>query len=338
MSEALAPGKLIICGEYAVLEGAPAIAVAVEAEARARVESSAEGMLTVAGVGSWPYACDGAGGLRWLEREPGDPARVLEAVAATLAAAGQPLVVPLDIRLDSSAFRAPAAAEKLGLGSSAAITVALLTALPGLRETSRDRLFTLGVEAHRRFQGGAGSGLDVAAAVYGGVVVLEPAHRPLPRALAWPAGLHWMAVWSGHGASTVALLSRLQRFRERAAAPCARLLENLGRVAVMALSAWEGGDAREVLSALAAYRESLAALDAAGGIGIFTTTHRELAALAEQHGAVYKTSGAGGGDFGLVFADTRDVIADVARDCRQRGLLTLPGRADVPGARITAVS
>ena len=39
MIEARAPGKLVIVGEYAVLHGAPGIAVAVDVPARARLQS-----------------------------------------------------------------------------------------------------------------------------------------------------------------------------------------------------------------------------------------------------------------------------------------------------------
>ena len=39
--EARAPGKLVIAGEYAVLEGAPGLAVAVDVQAEARITSLA---------------------------------------------------------------------------------------------------------------------------------------------------------------------------------------------------------------------------------------------------------------------------------------------------------
>jgi mevalonate kinase len=42
--------------------------------------------------------------------------------------------------------------------------------------------------------------------------------------------------------------------------------------------------------------------------------HERLRKLAEQHGARYKTSGAGGGDFGFAFTDSRDVADAVRKD------------------------
>jgi mevalonate kinase len=224
--------------------------------------------------------------------------------------------------------------EKLGLGSSAAITVALTAALLSQRGAATSTLLELAVAAHRRFQGGAGSGIDVAAAVQGGVVVLDAAGPLAPRRLAWPAQLHWLAVWTGQGASTTAMLSRLAEFRQREPAQSARCMAGLRAAAIAALAAWERGVAGEVLTALAAYRDCLAELDAESGIGIITPAHRELAAHAAASGAVYKTSGAGGGDFGLAFATSPELIVRLANDYADRGALTLAGRADVPGVRL----
>src|SRR5690606_21597860 len=62
--------------------------------------------------------------------------------------------------------------HKLGLGSSAAVATALAAALAaagGIRP-DRELLFDLASSAHRTAQGGTGSGGDVAASVYGGLL------------------------------------------------------------------------------------------------------------------------------------------------------------------------
>ena len=65
---------------------------------------------------------------------------------------------------------------KLGLGSSAAVTVALMGALLQLVQggaAGRDKLEALCREAHRHLQGGIGSGIDVATAVAGGLISVD---------------------------------------------------------------------------------------------------------------------------------------------------------------------
>jgi phosphomevalonate kinase len=71
--------------------------------------------------------------------------------------------------------RDAAGGKQLGLGSSAAITVALTAALlaqGGRADMDRPGLLHLATVAHRQLQGG-GSGSDVAAAVHGGIVAMS---------------------------------------------------------------------------------------------------------------------------------------------------------------------
>src|SRR3954451_15232031 len=142
MMIATAPGKLILTGEYAVLGGAPAIVVAVDRRAVARRNSTPRG--------SSPFLLAVADEIA-QRRGGSDPA----ARAA------------LEISVDSTAFYDKI--TKLGLGSSAAVTVAA-TAL-ALGTADPQEVLSVALAAHARAQGprGArGSGADIAAAVHGG--------------------------------------------------------------------------------------------------------------------------------------------------------------------------
>lgn len=336
MIESHAPGKLVICGEYAVLAGAAAIAVAMPARARVRVAAAhGAGRLTIAGGATWAF--DWQRGLpAWSVQPAEGQGGILDAVAATLLESGLELAAPLDIALDTRAFHhhfADGRTVKLGLGSSAALTVALLAAL--LVQSQRwpaqaAQLEQLAWRAHRRFQGGAGSGIDVAAAVHGGVVLLEGIGRA-SRRLSWPGGLHWLAVWSGESASTPQLLARFEAFRANDAQRFARQMHLLGESAATVVAAWERADVPTLLRGLADYDDGLRALDAGAGVGIYTPVHERLARLAEDAGAVYKVSGAGGGDFGIVLADSAQLIAGIDAAFRRDRLLTLRGVAGVDG-------
>ncbi|EIL95727.1 phosphomevalonate kinase, partial [Rhodanobacter thiooxydans] len=98
---------------------------------------------------------------------------------------------------------------KLGLGSSAALTVALASAIRALDRRAAPSIDTL-LAAHRRAQGGHGSGLDVAASLAGGLLLYR-LHDGQPRiaSATWPHGLEWCCVWSGRPASTGHFLQRL---------------------------------------------------------------------------------------------------------------------------------
>ena len=187
--EASAPGKLVIVGEYAVLHGAPGISVAVDVCALARLESrpGRDSELVIPDTGERFRFHAGYGRCACAGRHPSPGALglPLESCIATLIAHGllpHPGALPAcRIELDTAAFHSRDAAGqriKLGLGSSAAITVALMGALlQFLRAAplSSDKLGALCLEAHRRLQGGSGSGIDVATALAGGVISIDGA-------------------------------------------------------------------------------------------------------------------------------------------------------------------
>jgi len=342
MTEAHAPGKLVICGEYAVLHGAPAIAMAVDVRARARVSPAVgkTSRVTLQDGGAWLFDWDD-GTPQWRETAPAGQGRVLEAVVAALAARGSRLDSGLEVSLDTRPFsttRRDGSPDKLGLGSSAAIIVALTAALlahAGRLAPDRAALLALCADAHRRFQDGSGSGVDVAASIHGGVITLagtmgETRVRPL----AWPPGLHWVAPWSGSSASTTAMLARFEAFGAADRARFERRVAELRELAAAAVQAWERGHVAAILQALADYDDALRALDDGAGLGIYTPAHRRLARISDAAGAVYKVSGAGGGDFGIAFADSPDIIARAAAKFAGEGVLTLTGTAAAPGVTL----
>jgi phosphomevalonate kinase len=349
--EARAPGKLVIVGEYAVLHGAPGISVAVDVAARSRLQCCAgpHSELLIPDSGErfgfdWPAA----GGVRWHGEHPGALGLPLESCLATLGARG--LWPPSGglptcrIELDTAAFHhrnATGQRIKLGLGSSAAVLVTLMGALLQIARVAsltRDELIALCCAAHRHLQGGSGSGIDVATAVAGGVISIELSaddRKPRTTQLAWPGELHMLAIWSGNSASTPAMLARLEIFRTQRAGSCDGHMAELGAIAGQALSAWRRADVSRLLTLLESYASALHALDQDAGIGIYGGGHEAMRRIARAHGAVYKPSGAGGGDFGIALASSAQRLAAVAGDFSARGYTCLEAALCAPGLTVT---
>ncbi len=301
---ASAPGKLVITGEYAVLEGAPALVLAIDREAQVELEDAsgpgweitapglgirgARGQLDATGRMSWPAL--GGTAIEQLA--------LVSAVLETLGADGPS--VPFRANLDTRAFFASADGQaKLGLGSSAALTVALASAIYALNGRGAPSLDTL-IAAHRRAQDGRGSGLDIAASLVGGLLVYRLYDgQPRIAPATWPAGLEWCCVWSGKSASTRTYLAKLAAWRAQAPSHHAAVMRDLGDCATAAATAV---GATALLEAVAAYALALDRLAAASGLDILCAEHRALAALAACHGVTYKTCGAGGGDIGIALA------------------------------------
>jgi len=352
--EAEAPGKLVIVGEYAVLEGSPGLAVAVDVHARATIRQlpGSGNQLLIPDTGqAFRFRWVPGSGPRWEGESPGAFGLPLEACAEILDARGLlPRAADLhacQVELATAAFqRAGADGQrvKLGLGSSAAIVVSLAGALlrfTGAGALPRQTLIAICHEAHRRLQGGAGSGIDVATAITGGTVAIEfgrgPAIEPgVPQArpVAWPRHLSMLAAWTGQSASTPNMLGRLRAFRQRDPVRFKGHMERLGANAGQAVAAWQAGDTGKILGAIANYEGGLRRLDEAAGIGIFSPAHERLRAMAVARGAVYKPSGAGGGDFGIVLTDSRQVEQALRADFAAAGVDLLAADLCAPGLAV----
>ncbi len=333
MIEAHAPGKLLLTGEYAVLDGSPAVVTAVDVAATARLAPAGSGSL--AGESSAPFIVEPGVGLVWTESDPGERGALLSAVAAELENRW-PGRCPLQfaVQLDSQAFRIAGPqgeTHKLGLGSSAAVLGALAGGLFAAAGLPSAALTELALDAHRRFQGGTGSGADVLAALNGGLLVVDVEQHGA-RALTWPAGLHLIAVWSGESASTSAMIARYAKARDGHAAEHSTF-QSLYTAARQAAQAWSGGDAGEICESVKRYAQSLAALDELAGLGIYTNSHRQLEQLAARMGATYKTSGAGGGDIGFALTADAELAGDLRRAFSDAGFLVLD--LDVAAAGLT---
>ncbi len=264
----------MLAGEYAVADRlSPALAVATDRRVIVRLEPGGEGLRVTAL----------ALGLRQV------PHTRTPLVAAALLASGYagPAHVEVTSQLGSGA-------SKPGLGASAAITVAVMAAARGALGLGAPSLAEA-IAAHRATQEGLGSGYDVAAALLGGVTVFDP-RSGSAKGLSWPQGLHAVVLSTGRGASTTALLKRLDVARRRDPTGVGRRLGGHAQASAALVAAFETQEVPAILRAAAAAEQSLTALDRAAAIGIVGGGQAELRRVIEGVGATARTSGAGGGD------------------------------------------
>lgn len=337
--EASAPGKLVLLGEYAVLDGAPALVLAVDRRARVTC--------TPCAGDAWQVISPTLGLDARLRITPNGPAwgtehaPELEWVATLFARL--PFVTslpPCRVELDSDAFHLDhaGAREKLGLGSSAALTVALLGALHALGGQPPPTLAEC-VDAHRAVQHGRGSGIDIAASLHGGLsrFQLDSRHVPQVEPLTWPAGLRWACVYSGKPASTSAMLATVAAWRAHQPAEYTRRIHELATMASRGVDAVVRADSATALASLHDYAIALAGLGEASGADIASRAHRALGQLAAECGVIYKSCGAGGGDVGVTFS-VDDVRLQEFSECAVRaGFPVITMQAAIRGLEVLAV-
>jgi phosphomevalonate kinase len=293
-----APGKLVLTGAYAVLGGAPAIVMATNRGA---------------------YA-DGA---------RSNPTPTAE-VRAALGDVDSPHVDASSLFLG---------ARKLGLGASAAILVASLAAREGKRgadlsdEKVRGVLFERARAAHAAAQSG-GSGVDVAASVYGGVLEYVPG---VAKRRSLPTGTLIHVFACGTSARTAELRGQVDRFASLSPASHRACIDDLEVIAHEAASAVKDGSQARLVAAIRRAARALCRLGVAANAPIVPEGFDVLEVVAAAENAAFCVSGAGGGDVATYVGSSPPSSAFVER-ARTLGLFEIDVALDEKGVRAVTQS
>ena len=320
---ARAPGKLFVLGEYAVLDGCPAVVAAVDRFVTARVQVGAPG------AGVWIEA-EGHGTVRFDAGDPPPEDGPLRFVIAAWRSVADrwPRLADRGLRIELSSTLDDPVTGKTGLGGSAATVVATVAALHAALDVAADTaggrlaLLDAALAAHRRAQGGTGSGGDVVASLFGGVTLFEPRGEapPVVTRVPWPAGAELLAGWSGTAASTTGLV---QRYRATAMQAAARtgFFERTRAAVADFVAGLRGG--RIAIEALNAAGDALDRLGTDLSVPIVTPALRSLVGAARACGAAAKASGAGGGDCAIAVATDAGMATAVRRAWAGAGFAAL---------------
>lgn len=261
---ASACGKVILLGEHAAVYGVPAVACGIGRGARATARLAASTRLRL--------------GAEWVA--PGEASEAAAALAGLLGAMpGAPAEIEVTLELPPGC----------GLGSSAAIGVAVARALRAARGEAPDEAAVRAAAGAWEgvFHGNA-SGVDVAAASVGGCLRFvrgEPV-----RSLALGAPLELALGLAGPAASTRRMVASVARLRERRPGPFEKTLEAIRSLVENAVVALEAGD-HPTLGKLMDANQMLLA-----GWFVSTEEIERACGLARSAGALgAKLTGAGGG-------------------------------------------
>ncbi|HEX7667566.1 MAG TPA: hypothetical protein VF407_23700 [Polyangiaceae bacterium] len=291
----VAPGKLLVTGAYAVLEGAPAVVIAVDRHARAEIGKKPERVSAevAEALGDKAMFCDSSA-LYEGEKKLG-----LGSSAAVLVAS--------------------LGADWIARGNA-------------LDDDGRSRIFFRARDVHARVQNG-GSGFDLAASTYGGCIRYTlHGGKPWMTSLELPFTLEWHAYFSGESARTSDLRAQVDAFKAKDRAAYDAVIKKLGDASELSANSFLEGSGRAIVDSARLFAEALEQLAEEADAPIVPLAFRRLSTVATAQNAVFYPSGAGGGDIGL-YLGTTPPTDEFEQRAAQLGMKKLDLKLDTQGVR-----
>jgi len=278
VSQAAAPGKIILFGEHAVVFGEPAIAVGIDLETKVDVVPD-----------------ENLSGHRVDGDEMDTYAHLFIEKAVELLWDNAGNTTPLNIQTDS---RLPSAA---GLGSSAALSASTCAALLHLTDQfSEKRLARVAYETEWLGQDRQGSPIDTSASTHGNAIFVDDEKHDNHLWTMRRGDDEWhvhdqlidrtsfVIAHSGEKGKTGELVEKVQMYHERTDV-AGKIIEDIGDTTREGRQALLDGDMAKVGELMDEAHELL------GMLGVSTSRLDELCRVARDHAMGAKLTGAGGG-------------------------------------------
>ncbi|MBL4935883.1 phosphomevalonate kinase [Clostridium sp. YIM B02515] len=342
------PGKLMIAGEYAVLEpNQKAVVAAVNRYVTAYIEPFSQNCISLPQME-----------LEDITWEINDESIQFSISDSRLGFIGNAIVSAVKFLKEKSVMLSPfklqiksqlddpATGKKYGLGSSAAVVAAVISAVLYLHSAQLgilelDDIFKLSAIAHVKTQK-SGSGADIAAAVYGDwleysafsaewllkqldqeKILTDIVKKTWPnlsiRSLTSPANLQLAVGWTKESAATAPMIQKVHNFRcINFEAYSSFLKESQDSVSSL-IRSFETNNCNGAINALSQNRRTLRRLGENAGISIETKELKTLCDIAENFGSG-KPSGAGGGDCGIAFIIGKHKVQELYEAWQEAGI------------------
>lgn len=350
-----APGKIMLAGEWSVLEvGNSCIVSIVERSVTANIKQSEKIIFNAPDVGLEGVVCswdgrkllintknltDSDAGFKFCYNAAQVALQFLQAKRDYLLNFEITIKSNLSIQRDGS-YTNSSSFIKFGLGSSAAVTVAVCKAILALHGYDvksyfwQEIIFKLSGIAHFIASGKTGSGFDVAAAAFESAIVyrrFDPSFLensinsavPLNDIVnaTWPGlyiekiylpkNLNIIIGFCGVSSSTTAMIKKINEFKRNDFSYYNNILRQINTVVLELISALKQEQRGRVLDLIRQNRRLLQKLSLKSGANLEITELNKMIELAESCGAAAKFSGAGGGDCAIALTFDEAVAQDV---------------------------
>ncbi|AQP53459.1 phosphomevalonate kinase [Vagococcus penaei] len=351
MIQASAPGKLYIAGEYAVLEpGHPALIVALDQFITVTLKEAKK-------QGSICSSYSNGISIPWTRKngkfcidERENPFSYITKSVSIVEQYLQELNYDLkyfDLTVESELDNKDG--RKYGLGSSGAVTIATIKAMLTFYniQYTAELLYKLAAITHLSLNSNGSFG-DLAASSYEGWVayscfnrewaldymthnnfsisqmVTEKWPQLMIQQLSAPKDLRLLIGWTGSPASTTFLVDQINDEQNDMNGFYKQFLIDSRACVNQLIQAFKDDNIPMIQECIRSNRELLQSLAKISGVDIETQALTDLCTSAEKANGAAKSSGAGGGDCGIVLFNQQDEILPMINEWRQHDIVNLP--------------
>ncbi|MBD1222919.1 phosphomevalonate kinase [Virgibacillus halodenitrificans] len=356
------PGKLMIAGEFAVLQPHHELVVmAVDRFVYATIEDHDANRITLNDFGLYDIGWTYADNRLTFSTDDQRTRFVGAAMATALTYLKEKNIHPTPFRLAIKSELDDVSGIKYGLGSSAAVVTSVISAILNKYNDEKAAAlltFKLAAISHVRTQGN-GSGADVAASSYGGFLqyasfqaewlkeqyentptITELLEKDWPylsiKPVKIPSNVYVCIGWTGKPASTSRLVDDILKLKTANQSQFKQFLDDSETAVSNFLQGMTEGDLPLLLQGIKQNRKALATVGENAGVEIETPLLRTLCDIAENMGGAGKPSGAGGGDCGIAFMPSKKQAEEIVHAWEAAGIKPLTIQPFPTGAHIVS--
>lgn len=313
-----APGKIILSGEYAVLDGASSIILPTKQKATVSIEEGNKienTFITSAINGRFSFKVNNDYSVIWTKEKPGKFGLFVESIFKQLRINKTNNII-ITIQTNDFYFDD----IKLGIGSSSAISVAMIKAFDrfyNLKMTSSEIIKNI-LNLHHVTQGFKGSGVDIACS-YSDNGPIQVSAKSVQehkwKKIKWPNKLYMEVIFTQKEVSTKSMIEQYMIVKKDDSIQ--ELISNLIKITEKISYYWLSQDVTNIISSLYQYDLVMRKMDNLAKLNIFSSIHNEIYELAKKYNVFYKPSGAGSSDIGIAFSESLDDMSKFLQSIKQ---------------------